>query len=66
MKNKKILLILPVIILIISNRIAFSPMGVMANSMQDAASQDDAGEEATTETPLPQGTIPPQNTARPT
>lgn len=66
MKNTKILLILPIIILMIFGRTASSSMGVMANSMQDAASQDDAWEEDTRETSLPQGTIPPQNTAKPT
>lgn len=66
MKNKKILILLPVIILLISSRIASSQTGAMANPMQDAASQDNTGEEEPKETSFPQSTIPPQNTSQPT
>lgn len=66
MKNKRILLILPAIILIISSKMAASPMGVMANAMRDTASQDSTTEEELEDTSLPQSTVPPKNTAKPT
>ena len=66
MKNSKILILLPVVILLISSRITFSSTGAMANPMQDAASQDNTGEEEPKETSFPQSTIPPQNTSQPT
>ncbi|MFG6327947.1 MAG: hypothetical protein K1W06_00495 [Lachnospiraceae bacterium] len=67
MKNMKILIILPVTMLLISSRITVSPADAIANSIQDAVSQDNIMEREAVprETSFPPDTVLPQNTLQP-
>ncbi len=67
MKNMKILIILPVTMLLISSRIAISPADAIANSIQDAVSQDNIMEREAVprEASFSPDTVLPQNTLQP-
>lgn len=62
MKNRKILIILPVTMLLISSRMAASPAYAITNPIQDTVSQDNTLER---ETSFPTDTVLPQNTLQP-
>ena len=67
MKNRKILMILPVTMLLISSRMAASPADAITNPIQDTVSQNNTLERETEprETSFPTDTVLPQNTLQP-